>query len=72
MNETKQTHPQGVRRRVPDASGITLSQCGNCGKWTCHTDARMPDHGECAHRPVGHYSHRQSACLFNPTRWSAK
>ncbi|OGS90842.1 MAG: hypothetical protein A2Z95_06135 [Gallionellales bacterium GWA2_60_18] len=46
--------------------------CGTCATWTRHTDERMPDHGECAHRGVGYYSHRRSACLLATSLWSAK
>jgi len=46
--------------------------CGTCATWARCTDERMPDHGECAHRGEGHYTHRKTVCLFKPSRWSVK
>jgi hypothetical protein len=46
--------------------------CGACVYWTRHSDARMPDHGECAQRHVGRYTHRSTACEFKPSLFGAK
>ncbi|MDO8414145.1 MAG: hypothetical protein Q7S51_10200 [Gallionellaceae bacterium] len=49
-----------------------LQVCGKCARWSRHEDVCMAHYGGCTYRLAGHYSARQSPCLFNPSRWSKK
>jgi len=61
MNSPASTQPEAVPH-----------SCGTCANWTRHSDERMAEHGECALREIGHYTHRYTECVLDPSRWSPK